>query len=62
MPGQPACRRTDHLYTGKYSLLVLMGIGRAKMGKRPMGRSVLETIAIATAGRDYRCHCGLLLN
>lgn len=43
-------------------ILVLMGIGRAKIGKRPMGRTVLETIAIATAAAIAGVLVGLLLS
>lgn len=34
---------------GTAILLLLLGIGRAKLGNRPVGRTVLETMAIATA-------------
>jgi vacuolar iron transporter family protein len=34
---------------GTATLLFLLGIGRARLGKRPVIRTVLETIAIATA-------------
>jgi len=34
---------------GTATLLILLGIGRAKIGNRPVARTVFETIAIATA-------------
>ena len=34
---------------GTATLLILLGIGRARIGNRPVARTVFETIAIATA-------------
>jgi VIT1/CCC1 family predicted Fe2+/Mn2+ transporter len=46
---------------GTATLLILLGIYRAKIGKRPMGRTVLETIAIATAAAIAGVLIGLLI-
>jgi vacuolar iron transporter family protein len=46
---------------GTATLLVLLGIGRSMIGNRPMGRTVLETIAIATAAAMAGVLIGLLI-
>ena len=46
---------------GTATLLILLGVYRAKIGKRPMGRTVLETIAIATAAAIAGVLIGLLI-
>lgn len=47
---------------GTFTLLVLMGIGRAKIGKRPLGRTLAETIGIATAAAIAGVIVGILLS
>jgi len=46
---------------GTATLLILLGVYRAKIGKRPMGRTVLETISIATAAAIAGVLIGLLI-
>jgi VIT1/CCC1 family predicted Fe2+/Mn2+ transporter len=47
---------------GTAVLLFLLGIGRARIGKRPVVRTVLETMAIATAAGIAGVVFGLLLS
>jgi len=47
---------------GTAVFLVLPGIGRAKIGKRPATRTVLETMAIATAAAIAEVLFGLLIS
>jgi VIT1/CCC1 family predicted Fe2+/Mn2+ transporter len=47
---------------GTALLLILLGIGRAKIGKRPATRTVLETMAIATAAAIAGVLIGLLIS
>jgi vacuolar iron transporter family protein len=47
---------------GTALLLILLGIGRAKLGERPMFRTVLETCAIAAAAAIAGALVGLLLS
>lgn len=47
---------------GTALLLLLLGIGRAKLGERPMVRTVLETMAIATAAGIAGVVVGLLVS
>ena len=47
---------------GTATLLILLGVGRAKIGSRPLGRTVLETIAIATAAVIAGVLIGLLIS
>jgi len=42
-------------------LLLLLGIGRAQIGKRPVFRTVLETMAVATAAGIVGVIFGLLM-
>jgi len=46
---------------GTAILLLLLGIGRARIGKRPVFRTVLETMAIATAAGIAGVIFGLLM-
>jgi VIT1/CCC1 family predicted Fe2+/Mn2+ transporter len=46
---------------GTAVLLFLLGLGRARIGKRPVGRTVLETMAIATAAGIAGVIFGLLM-
>jgi vacuolar iron transporter family protein len=46
---------------GTATLLFLLGLGRARLGKRPAFRTVLETMAIATAAGIAGVVFGLLL-
>jgi VIT1/CCC1 family predicted Fe2+/Mn2+ transporter len=46
---------------GTAILLLLLGIGRARYGKRPVFRTVLETMAIATAAGIAGVIFGLLM-
>lgn len=46
---------------GTAVLLLLLGIGRARIGKRPVFRTVLETMAIATAAGIAGVIFGLLM-
>jgi VIT1/CCC1 family predicted Fe2+/Mn2+ transporter len=46
---------------GTATLLILLGLFRARIGKRPVGRTVLETIAIATAAAIAGVLIGLLI-
>jgi vacuolar iron transporter family protein len=46
---------------GTAALLFLLGLGRARLGKRPAFRTVLETMAIATAAGIAGVVFGLLL-
>ena len=46
---------------GTAILLILLGIGRAKIGNRPAMRTVLETMAIATAAAIAGVLIGLLI-
>jgi vacuolar iron transporter family protein len=48
--------------TGTATLLFLLGLGRARLGKRPAFRTVLETMAIATAAGIAGVVFGLLLS
>jgi vacuolar iron transporter family protein len=43
-------------------LLILLGIGRAKLGQRPMVRTVLETFAIAAAAAVAGALVGLMIS
>jgi len=43
-------------------LLVLLGIGRARIGRRPVVRTVLETVAIATAAAVAGVAVGYLIS
>ena len=47
---------------GTAILLVLLGIGRAKLGERPLARTVLETFAIAAAAAIAGALVGLLIS
>lgn len=47
---------------GTTLLLVLLGIGRAKLGERPMVRTVLETFAIAAVAAVAGALVGLLIS
>jgi len=47
---------------GTALLLVLLGIGRAKLGERPMLRTVLETFAIAATAAIAGALVGLLIS
>lgn len=47
---------------GTAVLLILLGIGRAKIGKRPATRTVIETMAIATAAAIAGVLIGLLIS
>lgn len=47
---------------GTAILLILLGIGRAKLGERPMFRTVLETVAIAAAAAIAGALVGLLIS
>jgi len=47
--------------TGTAVLLFLLGIGRARIGKRPVFRTVVETMAIATAAGIAGVIFGLLI-
>ena len=47
---------------GTAVLLILLGIGRAKLGDRPMFRTVLETCAIAAAAAIAGALVGLLIS
>jgi vacuolar iron transporter family protein len=47
---------------GTAVLLVLLGIGRAKLGERPMLRTVLETFVIAAAAAIAGALVGLLIS
>jgi VIT1/CCC1 family predicted Fe2+/Mn2+ transporter len=47
---------------GTATLLILLGLFRARIGKRPMGRTVLETLAIATAAAIAGVLIGLLIS
>jgi VIT1/CCC1 family predicted Fe2+/Mn2+ transporter len=47
---------------GTTLLLILLGIGRAKIGNRPAMRTVLETMAIATAAAIAGVLIGLLIS
>lgn len=47
---------------GTAALLILLGIGRAKIGNRPATRTVLETMAIATAAAIAGVLIGLLIS
>lgn len=46
---------------GTATLLFLLGVARAKLGRRPVGRTVLETMAIATAAGIAGLVVGLLI-
>ena len=46
---------------GTATLLALLGVGRAKVGNRPVGRTVLETMAIATAAAVAGVIIGFLI-
>jgi VIT1/CCC1 family predicted Fe2+/Mn2+ transporter len=46
---------------GTATLLILLGLFRAKIGKRPVGRTVMETLAIATAAAIAGVLIGLLI-
>lgn len=46
---------------GTAALLLLLGIGRARLGRRPVFRTVLETMAIATAAGIAGVIFGLLI-
>ena len=43
-------------------LLILLGIGRAVLGERPMSRTILETCAIAAAAAVAGALVGLLVS
>jgi len=47
---------------GTATLLILLGIGRARIGNRPVVRTVLETIAIATAAAIAGVMIGWLIS
>ncbi|MFA6224638.1 MAG: VIT1/CCC1 transporter family protein [Methanoregula sp.] len=47
---------------GTALLLILLGIGRAKLGQRPMVRTVLETFVIAAAAAIAGALVGLMLS
>jgi len=47
---------------GTATLLILLGLGRAKIGERPVIRCVLETVAIATAAAIAGVIIGLLIS
>jgi VIT1/CCC1 family predicted Fe2+/Mn2+ transporter len=47
---------------GTATLLLLLGIGRARLGRRPVLRTVLETMAIATAAGIAGVISGLLIS
>lgn len=47
---------------GTFILLTLLGIGRAKLGERPMLRTVLETVAIAATAAIAGAVVGLLVS
>ncbi|MCX6698067.1 MAG: VIT1/CCC1 transporter family protein [Methanoregula sp.] len=47
---------------GTVILLILLGIGRAKLGERPMFRTVLETVAIAATAAIAGALVGLLVS
>lgn len=47
---------------GTAVLLILLGIGRAKIGNRPAMRTVFETMAIATAAAIAGVLIGLLIS
>ena len=47
---------------GTFILLALLGIGRAKIGERPMLRTVLETVAIAATAAIAGALVGLLVS
>jgi VIT1/CCC1 family predicted Fe2+/Mn2+ transporter len=47
---------------GTALLLILLGIGRAKLGQRPMVRTVLETFAIAAAAAVAGALVGLMIS
>ncbi len=46
---------------GTATLLILLGLFRARIGKRPVGRTVLETLAIATAAAIAGVLIGVLI-
>ncbi len=47
---------------GTVILLILLGIGRAKLGERPMFRTVLETVAIAATAAIAGALVGLMIS
>ena len=47
---------------GTAILLILLGIGRAKLGERPMFRTILETVAIAATAAIAGALVGLLVS
>jgi predicted membrane protein (TIGR00267 family) len=47
---------------GTAVLLILLGIGRARIGKRNVLRTVLETVAIATAAAIAGAFIGWLIS
>lgn len=46
---------------GSATLLILLGVSRARIGGRPVGRTVLETITIATAAAIAGVLIGMLI-
>jgi len=46
---------------GTATLLILLGLFRARIGKRPVGRTVLETLSIATAAAIAGVLIGVLI-